>query len=157
MSKVVDMVRECVEPIIVNHGMELVDIEYKKDFTGSMALTIYIDKDQEGGVSLNDCEEIHRAIDEPLDNLDPTSGMPYNLNVSSPGLDRPFKRAKDYEKNIGKDVDISLYKTHETIKEKKFTAKLVAYDENSITIEFNNSIIKLNKEDVASVKQAIVF
>ena len=64
MSKIVDEVTKIVEPIILNNGMELVEVEFKK-IAGQDNLTIYIDKD--GGVDLNDCELIHNAIDEPLD------------------------------------------------------------------------------------------
>ena len=156
MGKVVDMVRECVEPIIVGLDMILVDIEYKKEF-GSMALYIYIDKDVEGGVSLDDCESVHRAIDGALDELDPTNGAPYTLNVSSPGLDRPLKTERDFKKNIGKDVDVSLYKVVEGVDKKKFTATLVSADDTSVTVLYNDTNLILNKGDIANIKQTIVF
>lgn len=156
MSKVVEKVTELITPIVEANGMELVDVTYKKEY-GNMALTVYIDKDADGGVSLDDCEFIHRAIDSPLDDLDPTDGAAYTLNVSSPGLDRPLKREKDFIKNVGKKIDVSLYKPNENIKDKRFEAVLVAFDDNSITVEYNSKNIILNKEDIAVIKQAIEF
>ena len=156
MSKVVERVTELIAPIIEANGMELVAVTYKKEY-GNMALTVYIDKDEDGGVSLNDCELVHRAIDEPLDALDPTDGAAYTLNVSSPGLDRPLKREKDFVKNVGKKVDVSLYKPNENVKDKRFEAVLKAFDEKSVTVEYNSKNITLNKEDIAVIKQAIEF
>ena len=156
MSKVVERVTELIAPIIEENGMELVDVTYKKEY-GNMAITVYIDKDEDGGVSLNDCELVHRAIDGPLDALDPTDGAAYTLNVSSPGLDRPLKREKDFVKNVGKKVEVSLYKPNENVKDKRFEAVLKAFDEKSVTVEYNSKNITLNKEDIAVIKQAIEF
>lgn len=157
MSKITDAVRELVEPIIEKNGMELVDVEYKKLY-GQDTLIVYIDK--EGGVSLDDCEIIHNAIDAPLDELDPTEGKPYNLNVSSPGIDRPLKTEKDFMRKLGLDVEVSLYKPNpETGKNKKFTAKLIGYENQSgtVIVEYKTKNIKLNIKDVALIREAIVF
>lgn len=107
MSKITDSVRELTQPIIEKHGMELVDVDFKKLY-GQDTLTVYIDKD--GGVDLEDCETIHNAIDGPLDDLDPTEGKPYNLNVSSPGIDRPLKSARDFNKKMGLEMEVSLFR-----------------------------------------------
>ena len=157
MSKITDSVKELVEPIIEQKGMELVDVEYKKLY-GQDTLIVYIDKT--GGVSLDDCELVHNAIDEPLDELDPTEGKPYNLNVSSPGIDRPLKTEKDFNRKMGLDVEVSLYKPSPEIgKNKKFTAKLVGYDKESgdIQLEYKTKNIKLNIKDVALIREAIDF
>lgn len=157
MSKITDAVKELVEPIVEQNGMELIDVEYKKLY-GQDTLIVYIDK--EGGVSLDDCELVHNAIDAPLDELDPTEGKPYNLNVSSPGIDRPLKTEKDFKRKIGLDVEVSLYKPYPEIgKNKKFTAKLAGYDgENGIIqLEYKTKNIKLNIKDVALIREAIVF
>ena len=112
MSKITESVKILVEPIVENLGMELVDVEFKKLY-GQDTLIVYVDK--EGGVCLDDCENVHNAIDQPLDNLDPTLGKPYNLNVSSPGIDRPLKTAKDFNKKIGLEMEVSLFKPIEEI------------------------------------------
>ncbi|MCX4362026.1 MAG: ribosome maturation factor RimP [Clostridia bacterium] len=157
MSKITDSVRETVEPIIVANGMELVDVEYKKLY-GQDTLIVYIDKD--GGVDLNDCETIHNAIDSALDDLDPTEGAPYNLNVSSPGIDRPLKTARDFEKKTGLEMEVSLYKPlAELGKLKKFNAILVGYDESlsQVELEYKTKKLKLNIKDIALIREAIHF
>ncbi|MDE6275810.1 MAG: ribosome maturation factor RimP [Clostridia bacterium] len=157
MSKITESVQQLVEPIILANGMELVDVEYKKLY-GQDTLIIYIDKD--GGVDLNDCELIHNAIDAPLDELDPTGGAPYNLNVSSPGIDRPLKTARDFAKKIGLEMEVSLYKPlAELGKVKKFNAILLGYDEGAqqVELEYKSKNLKLNIKDVALIREAIHF
>ncbi len=105
-SQVCQKVIELISPILDGLGIELADIEYVKKNNG-MNLTVFITKPD--GIMVEDCERVHRAINDPLDELDPTNGSPYILNVSSLGLDRPFKTMRDYERNIGKEVDIKLY------------------------------------------------
>lgn len=153
MSKMIDSVKACVEPIIISHGMELVDIEFKKIY-GQDTLTIFVDK--EGGMDLNACELIHNAIDAPLDELDPTQGKPYNLNVSSPGLDRPLKTQRDFEKKMNTDVEVSLYKPLDN-KLKKFEGKLVGFENDVCEIEYKNEKIKINLKDIAVIRSAIKF
>ena len=89
-------------PVAQNIGVEIYEIEFRQGKNPS--LTIYLDTDAEGGIDLDTCEKFHNAADPVLDDLDPTFGQPYTLNVSSPGLDRPFKKDKDYLRNIGKKV-----------------------------------------------------
>ena len=84
--------------------------------------------DTETGVDLNTCEAFHRAIDPALDELDPTFGAPYTLNVSSPGLDRPLKTQRDFDKCMGSEVEVKLYAPMKG--RKLFEAVLVGYDGN---------------------------
>lgn len=157
MSKIVESVKGLVEPIVLSHGMELVDVEFKKLY-GQDTLIVYIDKD--GGVDLNDCELIHNAIDGPLDTLDPTQGLPYNLNVSSPGIDRPLKTPRDFAKKMGLEMEISLYKPIADVgKSKKFNAVLIGYDENEsiVELQYKTKTIKLNIKDIALIREAIHF
>jgi ribosome maturation factor RimP len=92
---------------------------------------------------------------EPIDELDPTYDQPYTLNVSSPGLDRPFKTERDFERNLSKDVELKLYAP---LKGKKFLeGKLCAYDENSVTIEIKNEQVKIAKNKIAKINKAIKF
>ena len=157
MSKITDCVKELVEPIIIANDMELVDVEYKKLY-GQDTLIVYIDKI--GGVDLNDCELIHNAIDAPLDELDPTNGAPYNLNVSSPGIDRPLKSARDFAKKIGLEMEVSLYKPILEIgKIKKFNAILLDFNEDTqdVELEYKSKNLKLNIKDIALIREAIHF
>ncbi len=95
---------EFLAPYAEETGVFLVDAEWDMR---TPALTVYIDT--EGGLDLVTCEKFHRAIDAPLDELDPTFGAPYTLNCSSPGLDRPFKHAEDFARHIGEKIEIRLY------------------------------------------------
>ena len=152
MSKIAEATEQLVRPIIALHGMELVEVEYKRLY-GTPTITVYIDK--EGGVDLDDCELIHRAIDGPMDELDPTNGQPYNLNVSSPGLDRPLKTLRDYERKIGVKIEVSLYALVEG--KKRFVATLTAVDGEEITIDDNGKTVKLQLQQIAAAKPYIEF
>lgn len=152
MSKIAEATEQLVRPIIALHGMELVEVEYKRLY-GTPTITVYIDK--EGGVDLDDCELIHRAIDGPMDELDPTNGQPYNLNVSSPGLDRPLKTLRDYERKIGVKIEVSLYASVEG--KKRFVATLTAVDGEEITIDDNGKTVKLQLQQIAAAKPYIEF
>ena len=111
-------------PVAQSIGVEIYEIVFRQGKNPS--LTIYLDTDAEGGIDLDTCEKFHNAADPVLDELDPTFGQPYTLNVSSPGLDRPFKKDKDYLRNIGKKVEVKLYAPHKG--EKFFEAVLLEYD-----------------------------
>lgn len=116
-------------PIAESVGVELVEVEFKQGKNPS--LTLYIDK--EGGVDLDACERFHRAVDAPLDEFDPTFGLPYTLNVSSLGADRPFKTDKDFNSRIGKKVEVKLYNS---IRGKKMLdGVLMTYDGKNITLK----------------------
>ena len=149
-----DSVTELVRPILEKLGYELVEVTYKKQHD-AMHLTIYIDSDKEGGVSLDDTEIVANAIDAPLDELDPTAGAPFVLNVSSPGLDRPLKTDRDYQKKIGTEIEVSLYKAISG--EKKWIGILKRYEEGVVTLETKSGEIKLETKDIALAKPYITF
>ncbi len=129
-------------------GIDAVEVEFKQG--KNPELTIFIDKD--GGVDLNACEIFHNAINDPLDEFDPTFGLPYRLNVSSLGIDRPFKTDEDFLSHIGERVEVKLYAS---IKGKKFyDGILMSYDKKQITLKVDEkntftidlkSIVKINE------------
>ena len=102
--KPIEEVVSFLAPIAEETGVEIVDARWDLR-AGSLSLFI----DAEGGVDLLLCEKFHRAVDGPLDELDPTFGAPYTLNCSSAGLDRPFKTERDYLRHVGEKVEIHLY------------------------------------------------
>lgn len=149
--KTIEEIVSALQPIANEMQIELVEVEFKQGREPS--LTVYIDVD--GGVDLNTCEKFHRAIDPVLDEVDPTFGAPYTLNVSSPGLDRPLKTARDFEKCMGQKVEIKLYAP---MKGKKlFEATLVGYDEHCVEVEEKGEKIKLEKSKIAKICRAIDF
>ena len=149
--KSIDEIQNALQPIADEMQIEIVEVEFKQGH--SPALTVYIDT--ENGVDLDTCEKFHRAIDVVLDEVDPTFGAPYTLNVSSPGLDRPLKTARDFEKCMGERVEIKLYAP---LKGKKFLeATLVGYDENCVSVQDKNETLKLEKSKIAKICRAIDF
>lgn len=102
MSRVVEQVEGLVLPIIEDLGLELVDIEYQREGHG-WVLRLYLDK--EGGITLDDCAEASREISTLLD-VEDVIGTAYNLEVSSPGLDRPLKKLTDFERFSGQPAKI---------------------------------------------------
>ena len=97
---------ELLTPIIEENNFELVDVEYLKEGS-TWYLRAYIDK--EGGITLNDCELVNRALSELIDQHDFIEDS-YILEVSSPGLGRQLKKDKDFIRSLGKDIEIKLYR-----------------------------------------------
>lgn len=139
-------------PLMEEHGFELVDVEYIKE-AGTWYLRAYIDK--EGGIAVDDCEVISRALSDWLDKEDFIDDS-YILEVSSPGLGRPLKKEKDFVRSMGKDVDVRLYR--QLNKQKEFTGALSAYDENTVTLTMEDgSQMVFEKADIALIRLALDF
>lgn len=152
MGKVSDEVYKLVAPIAESFGLEVLEVLYEKKYDG-MNLTVVIDKD--GGVTIDDCEKLHRAIDAPLDELDPIDTA-YILNVSSPGIDRPLKTERDFRRNLNQKISVKLYKPLNG--KKTYEGVLRVYDENTFTIELKDGKqILFNKKDTAKVEPIIEF
>lgn len=155
MKEIESKVFDFLSPIVDGQGYELVDVTYKKEY-GNMTLTVYIWK--QGGISLDDCERVHNAITSPLDELNPTGEEAYHLNVSSPGLDRPIVSKRDFERNLGEEIEI-VFKAPVQGK-KKVEGKLVAIDDdnNEIILEIKNSVkFTIKKETISVAKPLIRF
>ena len=133
-------------------GIDCVEVEFKQG--KNPELTLFIDK--EGGVDLNTCELFHNAINEPLDELDPTFGLPYRLNVSSLGIDRPFKTDNDFISHIGQRVEVKLYAS---IKGKKFyDGILMSYDKEKITLKVDEkNTFTIELKTIVKVNEYIDF
>ncbi|MCM1497386.1 MAG: ribosome maturation factor RimP [Clostridium sp.] len=126
---------ELVLPIVGRRGFELVDVEYLKE-GANYYLRVYADK--EGGITIDDCVEISRELSPMLDAYEGEIKEPYILEVSSPGLLRPLKKDKDFARNIGKMVEVKLFKPLEGDGNKEFEAELKAYDAKTITVLLEN-------------------
>ncbi len=149
--KTIEEIAAALSPVATEMGIELVEIEFKQGH--SPALTVYIDT--ETGVDLDTCEKFHRAIDPILDEVDPTFGAAYTLNVSSPGLDRPLKTERDFRKCLGLKVEVKLFAP---LKGKKFfEAILTDFDEKNVVLEEKGETFKLEKAKIAKICRAIDF
>lgn len=148
--KPLEDIRSFLEKYAEPLGIELVDVVWDER---SATLTAFIET--ESGVDLDTCEKFHNAIMEPIDELDPTYDKPYTLNVSSPGLDRPFKTVRDFERNLGKDIEIKLFAP---LKGKKYLeGSLTAFDDNSVTILTEKEELKIPRNKIAKINKAIKF
>lgn len=119
---------ELILPILEENHFELVDVEYVKE-AGTWYLRAYVDK--EGGIQVDDCELVSRALEKELDKEDFIEDS-YVLEISSPGLGRPLKKERDFERSIGSEVEIRLYRPLE--KSKEWTGILKAWDKKNVTI-----------------------
>lgn len=143
---------ELLLPILQEKNFELVDVEYVKEGS-TWYLRAYIDK--EGGITVNDCEDVARAMNPILDELDYIEGS-YTFEVSSPGLGRPLKKEKDYVRNLGKEVEIRTYRPIQH--EKEFYGTLTAYDAETVTIVTGEEeTLIFEKSDIALIRQALDF
>ena len=139
-------------PIMEENNFELVDVEYVKE-AGNWYLRAYIDK--EGGITVDDCEVVSRRLGEWLDEKDFIEDS-YILEVSSPGLGRPLKKDKDFDRSIGEDVDIKLYKPMN--KQKDYTGTLKAYDKNTVTVTVEDGTeLVFNRPEIALIRLAFDF
>ena len=144
---------ELITPILDEMGFELYDVEYVKE-GADYYLRDYIDK--EGGITIDDCVEVSRRMNDLLDAEPDIGGNDgYIFEVSSPGLGRVLKKDKHLEKAIGEDVDIKTYKPVNGSKE--FTGTLKAFDKDTVTIEFDDGTEVFNRSDVAQIKLTIDF
>lgn len=153
--RTVEEIERALSPVAEELGVEIYEVVFKQGKAPS--LTIYLDTEKEGGIDLDTCEAFHNAADPILDELDPTYGQPYTLNVSSPGLDRPFKKESDFSRNLGKKVEVKLYAPRKG--KKLFEAVLKGYDLNAgnVTLDEDGEVFKLNLTQIVKISQAIDF
>ena len=149
--KVTELVASFAEPIVKQHGCELWDVEYVREGS-EYFLRLYLDK--EGGVDINDCEAISRAVDPILDEKDPIQGS-YHFEVCSAGLERALKRPADFERFMGSAVTVKLYRPRNGLKE--IPAVLRGYENGRITVEAGKETITFEKSEVALVRLRVEF
>ena len=141
-----------IQPVIEENQFELVDVEYVKE-AGEWYLRAYIDKP--GGVTVDDCEKVSRAFEARLDDGDLIADA-YILEVSSPGLDRPLKKEKDYRRAMGKEIELHTYKPVDG--EKQFFGTLQEFDADSVTIRTEEEQTRtFLKKDLALIRMAVFF
>ena len=126
------------------HGFIPVDAEYAKN-GGEYSLLLYIDK--EGGITIDDCVDVSRALSDELDRDDFIPDA-YILEVSSPGLGRALKKDRDYERSVGKKIELKTYKPVDGCKE--FAGELISFDKESVKIMTGEGINRsFGRADIA--------
>ncbi len=152
MSKLTEKISEIAAPVCEQCGCELWDVEFVKE-AGNRYLRVYIDKD--GGVSIDDCENVSRILDPILDEVDLIAES-YVFEVSSAGAERELKRPGDFERFIGANVEVKLYSPQNG--SKVYVGVLRAYSDGDVTISPRNgdADITFSKNAVAQVRLRIV-
>jgi len=148
-KEIVDRVHVIVDPILFNEGMELVDIEYRRESRG-WVLRLYLDK--EGGVTLDDCTRVSQEVGRVLD-VEDFIQTPYTLEVSSPGLSRRLKTEKDFMKYRGHLIKMKTVNPIEN--RRQFRGRLVAISENKLEIESDGGVFRIPLSNVAKANLEI--
>ena len=149
--KFTEQVWQFAEPLVQAQGCSLWDVEYVRE-GGEWFLRLYIDKD--GGVDIDDCEAVSRAVDPVLDEKDPIPES-YRFEVCSAGLERVLKRPSDFERFLGEPVLVKLYRPKDGRKE--FPGVLKGYKDGDVTISAGGQEITFEKAEVALVRLRVEF
>jgi ribosome maturation factor RimP len=152
---VVDRISETVSPILWTLGLELADVVCVGQGSRSV-VRVFIDKPE--GVTLDDCERAHKALGPALDVADPFPHA-YTLEVSSPGLDRPFKRIQDYRRAIGKRVTLKLREP--LAGQWRLVGTLTGVTDDSVTLEVSEPrpawTVTLEQKMIGEAKRAVAW
>ncbi|MCT2534561.1 ribosome maturation factor RimP [Aquibacillus koreensis] len=154
-NNVTEKTEELVLPILERLDLELVDIEFEKEGK-NWFLRVFVDKT--GGVDIEECGQVSEQLSEKLDAEDPVT-FPYFLEVSSPGVERPLKKKKDFENNIGNNVYVKLYEPlHDS---KEFEGVLKSYEDEvavlEIKIKTRKKEIEIPFDKIAKARLAVTF
>ena len=145
-EEIVEKVRAIAAPLAAGEGLELVDVELGGG-GGRTTLRLYIDR--QGGVSLDDCTSISRAVSAALDVEDPIQGT-YDLEVSSPGLDRPLRTPEHFEKFAGEEVRIKAFGPIAELENRKnFHGILRGYEEGRVLVEIDGKLFRVPRDQIA--------
>lgn len=145
MANIEEKVNNLLQDTINSLGYSIYDIEYVKEGK-DFYLRIYIDKAT--GIDLNDCEKVSNAISDMLDEADLIKEQ-YFLEVSSPGIERILRKDKHLSENIGKIVEVKLFKPIE--KQKQYVGELIEFDAEKISIKAED-IISIDRKNIAQIK-----
>ena len=151
MAKLTDVVHALAEPIAQENGCEIWDVEYVRE-AGTWFLRVYLDRAD--GVTIDHCEAVSRALDVKLDEADPIEGS-YVLEVSSPGADRVLRKPEHFERFLGEQVEVRLYRPVDGVK--SLVGALQNYADGDVTIETPTGPHMLTKQDIAQIRLYITF
>jgi len=148
-GKTATIVEENLSKVIEELGYDLYEVEFVKKQNG-MNLTLFITSPYHP-ITLKDCELVHRTVDPILDELDPTNGAGYYLNVSSVGLDKPIKSDKDFKRCLNTEIVVKQFATKDNVN-KEIIGTLKSFDEVQIVVEVNNASITILRQNIAVCK-----
>lgn len=140
-----------LRPIAEQNEVKIYDVEFVKE-AGEWYLRAYIDRD--GGVDINKCVDVSRALSDSLDEHDFIEEA-YTLEVSSPGLGRQLKKDRHFENSLGQEVDLKLYKAIDGTKE--FTGVLKGYDSDTVTVTIGEEDRTFTRKEISSIRLTLDF
>ncbi|MCR4990226.1 MAG: ribosome maturation factor RimP [Lachnospiraceae bacterium] len=143
---------ELLKDVADKNSVKIYDVEYVKEGS-DFFLRCYIDK--EGGVTIDDCENVSREMSDLLDKNDYIDDA-YILEVSSPGLGRSLKKDRHLEYSVGEEVEVKLFKPPEDSKQKEFTGILKSFDESTITVTIDNDTV-FERKNIANIRLTLDF
>lgn len=145
MGKIEDAIWKMAEPLAAQNGLELIDVEYVKE-GAEWYLRLFLDKEGDEGVDLDDCELISRSLSDILETEDPIE-QAYRLEVSSPGIERPLKRTKDFIRFRGEKVQVKTFAEVEG--RKQFIGILGEADDESVTLDVDGTAIIIPRKKIS--------
>jgi ribosome maturation factor RimP len=153
-EEILDRVRQIAAPLAAQEGLELIDVEIGGG-GGRQTLRLFIDKPS--GVSLDDCTAVSRAVSVALDVEDPISGA-YDLEVSSPGLDRPLRTPEHFQKYVGQKVRVKTFgPLAECENRKTFVGILGGYEEGAVVVDVDGKLFRVPHTQVSKANIEPVF
>ena len=157
-AEITKAVYDMALPLAKAQGLTIYEVEYKKEGSDNVLRVILdtLPEDTEKSVGINDCEIVSRALGDELDKNDIITGA-YMLEVTSPGLDRPLKKAEDFVRFKGKKIDIGLYKAQDG--SKIISGELAGLENNKIMLvkDGESTVSEIEKDKTAWVKLAVIF
>lgn len=144
MGKIEDAIWKMAEPLVAENGMELIDVEYVKE-GAEWYLRLFLDKEGDEGIDLDDCELISRKFSDVLEEKDPIT-QAYRLEVSSPGIERPLKRTKDFVRFQGEKVQVKTFSEVEG--KKQFIGILQETTEETVTLDVDGASIVIPRKQI---------
>ncbi len=145
-----DTVREAIEPTVAELGYSIWDITYGK-VGADYHLEITIDK--EGGINIEDCERVHRAIDPILDEVDPIEGF-YYLEVSSPGIERELRTDAHILASIGELVEAKFFTSRDG--KKSEIGRILSYEDGVVALDTDSGEVKIPRAEISKLATVYV-
>ena len=150
-KNIASTVRELISPTVLELGYVVWDVEYAKE-GADWHLTVTIDNND--GITIEDCERVHRAIDPILDETDPIEGA-YHLNVSSPGIERELRTDFHIESCIGDTVEMKLFAPVEA--SRTHVGTLVSYENGILTVDTGEKLVSVERSAVSRIQTKFFF
>lgn len=147
----VEIAAELAEELAGPLGLEIVDVEFRREASGRV-LRVFIDKP--GGVTLDDCQALSELLGQRLDEVDPIEES-YNLEVSSPGIERPLKKPRDFERFAGHLVHVRTYGPIDG--RRNFRGELLGLEDDHVVVRLERDVVRIPLQQVAKARLAVQF